>query len=78
MAQATTPRRVVHFGAYELDFATGELRKAGLRIKLQDQPFQVLAMLRYHSEPRSMRDGDVTPMTRDRNILASDEALFSH
>jgi eukaryotic-like serine/threonine-protein kinase len=45
MAQAATPRRVVHFGAYELEFGTGELRKAGLKIKLQDQPFQVLSML---------------------------------
>ena len=45
MAQAATPRRVVNFGVYELDFGTGELRKAGLKIKLQDQPFQVLAML---------------------------------
>jgi Tol biopolymer transport system component/DNA-binding winged helix-turn-helix (wHTH) protein len=45
MAQAATPRRVVHFGVYELDFGTGELRKAGLKIKLQDQPFQVLSML---------------------------------
>src|SRR3979490_1388959 len=45
MAQAPTHRRVVHFGVFELDFGTGELRKAGLKIKLQDQPFQVLAML---------------------------------
>jgi len=48
MAQAPTPRRVVHFGVFELDFGTGELRKAGLKIKLQDQPFQVLAMLLEH------------------------------
>ena len=33
------------FGAFELDSATGELRKAGIRIKLHSQPFQVLAML---------------------------------
>src|SRR5258708_38585811 len=48
MAQAPTPRRVVHFGVFELDFGTGELRKAGLKIKLQDQPFRVLAMLLEH------------------------------
>ena len=48
MAQAATPRRVVHFGAYDLDFGTGELRKGGLKIKLQDQPFQVLATLLEH------------------------------
>src|SRR6266850_4099460 len=48
MALAPTHRRVVHFGVFELDFGTGELRKAGLKIKLQDQPFQVLALLLEH------------------------------
>jgi len=45
MAPAATPRRIVRFGVYELNRDTGELRKGGLKIKLQDQPFQVLAML---------------------------------
>jgi Tol biopolymer transport system component/DNA-binding winged helix-turn-helix (wHTH) protein len=35
----------VRFGLFEVDFASGELRKRGLRVKLQDQPFQVLALL---------------------------------
>ena len=33
------------FGAYEADAATGELRRQGIRIKLNSQPFQVLLML---------------------------------
>lgn len=33
------------FGAFEIDLRTGELRKHGLKIKLQDQPFQVLRLL---------------------------------
>src|SRR6185503_10377996 len=37
--------RVIRFGVFEVDLRSGELRKNGLRIKLQDQPFQVLAML---------------------------------
>src|SRR6266849_6671102 len=37
--------RAVRFGAFEADLSSGELRKHGLRIKLQDQPFQILAML---------------------------------
>ena len=36
---------VVRFGAFELDLRTGELRKAGVRINLPDQPFQVLKTL---------------------------------
>jgi TolB-like protein/DNA-binding winged helix-turn-helix (wHTH) protein/Flp pilus assembly protein TadD len=33
------------FGVFELDVRAGELRKRGLRIRLQEQPFQVLAIL---------------------------------
>lgn len=33
------------FGVFELDLTTGELRKQGVKVKLQDQPLQVLAML---------------------------------
>jgi Tol biopolymer transport system component/DNA-binding winged helix-turn-helix (wHTH) protein len=36
---------VLRFGVFEVDLREGELRKSGLRIKLQDQPFQVLVML---------------------------------
>jgi DNA-binding winged helix-turn-helix (wHTH) protein len=41
---ATNPR-VVQFGLFELDLNARELRKSGLKIKLQEQPFQILAML---------------------------------
>jgi TolB-like protein/DNA-binding winged helix-turn-helix (wHTH) protein/Flp pilus assembly protein TadD len=36
------------FGVFELDLRTGELRKHGLRVRLQEQPFQLLAMLLEH------------------------------
>lgn len=35
----------IHFGVFELDARSGELRKAGTRIKLQDQPLKVLVAL---------------------------------
>ncbi|MGA3318672.1 MAG: winged helix-turn-helix domain-containing protein [Candidatus Korobacteraceae bacterium] len=37
--------RVFRFGAFEVNEATGELRKHGIRIKLHSQPFQILVML---------------------------------
>lgn len=37
--------RIVRFGAYEVDLAAGHIRKAGIRIKLQDRPFQILSVL---------------------------------
>jgi len=36
------------FGVFELDLRAGELRRHGLRVRLQEQPFQVLAMLLEH------------------------------
>jgi TolB-like protein/DNA-binding winged helix-turn-helix (wHTH) protein/Tfp pilus assembly protein PilF len=35
----------IRFGAFEADLASNELFKHGIRIKIQDQPFQILAML---------------------------------
>jgi len=37
--------QLLRFGIFEVDLAAGELRKNGIKIKLQEQPFQVLAML---------------------------------
>jgi serine/threonine protein kinase/Tol biopolymer transport system component len=39
------PRLHVVFGAFELDVRAGELRKHGVKIRLQEQPFRVLLML---------------------------------
>jgi TolB-like protein/DNA-binding winged helix-turn-helix (wHTH) protein/tetratricopeptide (TPR) repeat protein len=37
--------RKARFGAFEIDLRSGELRKHGIKIKLQNQPFQVLQLL---------------------------------
>src|SRR6516165_11022401 len=37
--------QVIHFATFEVDLQAQELRKAGLRLKLSGQPFQVLAIL---------------------------------
>ena len=36
---------ILQFGTFEVDVRSGELRKQGKRIKLQEQPFQVLVQL---------------------------------
>jgi TolB-like protein/DNA-binding winged helix-turn-helix (wHTH) protein/Tfp pilus assembly protein PilF len=43
--QTNDPPRFVRFGIFEVDLHAGRLTKHGLRLKLQEQPFQVLAML---------------------------------
>src|SRR5215470_14305262 len=48
MPSPTGTIRKARFGPYELDFRAGELRKNGYRIRLQDQPLQVLALLLEH------------------------------
>jgi len=46
---STPPRattgQIVRFGIYEANLSLGELRKNGAKIRLQEQPFQVLAVL---------------------------------
>jgi len=39
---------VFRFGAFEADLKAGELRKDGIRIKLQEQPFKILTLLLQH------------------------------
>src|SRR2546421_5985250 len=42
--QARSPG-ILRFGVFEVDLRAGELRKQGVRIKLQEQPFHVLTLL---------------------------------
>src|SRR5439155_21547672 len=45
MAPQIQASRFLQFGAFEVDLRAGELRESGARIKLQEQPFQILVML---------------------------------
>jgi DNA-binding winged helix-turn-helix (wHTH) protein len=45
MPPSSSESRLLRFGVFEVDLAAGELRKNGARIRLQEQPFQVLAAL---------------------------------
>jgi TolB-like protein/DNA-binding winged helix-turn-helix (wHTH) protein len=46
-----SPQSVVRFGSFEVNTATGELRKQGIRVKLHDKPLQLLlALLEYPGE----------------------------
>ena len=43
--QSSPAGRIVRFGVFEADLSAGELRKSGRRIRLQEQPFQILVLL---------------------------------
>jgi eukaryotic-like serine/threonine-protein kinase len=55
-------RRVIRFGTFEADSVTGELRKGGFRVNLQDQPFRLLLLL-------LERPGEVVARTELREKL---------
>src|SRR5438105_10578649 len=42
---ATSCSGILRFGIFEIDLQARELRKQGSRVKLQEQPFQVLTVL---------------------------------
>jgi Tol biopolymer transport system component/DNA-binding winged helix-turn-helix (wHTH) protein len=44
-SSANVDARTLRFGVFELDLRAGELRRSGMKVKLQEQPFQVLAQL---------------------------------
>src|SRR5438445_2793873 len=54
MEQLKASHGCVGFGVFEADLVARELRKNGVRVKLQDQPFQVLTIL-------LQRAGEVIP-----------------
>ena len=65
--------RISRFGVFELDLSTGELRKSGVKLRLQGQPIQVLTLL-------LERAGDVVTREELRQKLwASDTFVdFDH
>src|SRR6201987_5515556 len=48
MPAAQSLFRTRGFGVFEVDLRAAELRKHGVRIKLQEQPFQILSLLLDH------------------------------
>jgi DNA-binding winged helix-turn-helix (wHTH) protein len=56
MALEVQSTGILRFGVFEVDLRSGELRKQGVRVKLQDQPFQVLRRLLQHPGELVTRD----------------------
>ena len=45
MEAISQSHRTLRFGVFDVDFRTAELRKHGVRIRLEEQPFHILALL---------------------------------
>jgi TolB-like protein/DNA-binding winged helix-turn-helix (wHTH) protein/Tfp pilus assembly protein PilF len=65
--------RTMHFGVFEIDLKACELRKHGLRLKVSEQPFQVLSIL-------LEKPGEVVTREELRNRLWADDTFvdFDH
>jgi TolB-like protein/DNA-binding winged helix-turn-helix (wHTH) protein/Flp pilus assembly protein TadD len=63
----------LRFGVFEVDLRAGELRKHGVKLRLQEQPFQVLTML-------LERPGETVTRDELRNRLWTEETFvdFDH
>jgi DNA-binding winged helix-turn-helix (wHTH) protein len=46
--EQSSPSNIVRFAGYEADLRSGELRRQGNKIRLQEKPFQVLGVLLAH------------------------------
>ena len=44
-SQGSPSGGIARFGVFEVDLAAGELRRSGAKLRLQEQPFQLLALL---------------------------------
>ena len=62
------PASVVRFGTYEVSLHSGELRKSGLRIRIQQQPMKLLEIL-------LERPGEVVTREELRSRVWSDESF---
>jgi DNA-binding winged helix-turn-helix (wHTH) protein len=73
MPQPAPAPAILRFDVYALDLRAGELYKNGRKIKLQEQPFQILAMLLEHP-------GDVVTREEMRQRLWSGDTFvdFEH
>jgi TolB-like protein/Tfp pilus assembly protein PilF len=68
-----TTLQVSRFGPFEVDLRSRELKKGGVRVRLQEQPFQILTMLLEHA-------GDVVTREEIRDRLWPDGTFvdFEH
>src|ERR1700685_955358 len=67
--------RTVRFGAFEADLHSGEVRKSGSRIKIQDQPFKVLQILLEHPGVLVTREELQTRIWPNENFGDFDHAV---
>ncbi|MGD1082619.1 MAG: winged helix-turn-helix domain-containing protein, partial [Candidatus Sulfotelmatobacter sp.] len=67
--------RIICFGSFEVDLAEGRLTKVGIRIRLQEQPFQILALLLERPGQLVTREEIRQKLWSDETFVEFDDAL---
>jgi Tol biopolymer transport system component/DNA-binding winged helix-turn-helix (wHTH) protein len=75
-AQDTSPK-VVQFGVFELDLQRAELRKQGVKVKLQEQPLKVLQLLLENPGQIMSREQLRTHIWPANTFVEFDQGLYS-
>lgn len=75
MPDAESSHRTLRFGAFEVDLEAAELRKHGIRIKLQEQPYHILVLLLQHPEGLVTREELRHKLWPDHTFVDFDRSL---
>ena len=75
MAECSGSRGKYRFGVFEADLDAGELRKDGGRVRLQEQPFQVLGVLLERAGELVSREDISRRVWGERTFVEFDHAL---
>ncbi|MGA8438339.1 MAG: winged helix-turn-helix domain-containing protein [Candidatus Sulfotelmatobacter sp.] len=67
--------KIVRFGLFEVDIGEGKLTKSGTRIRLQEQPFRILALLLEHAGQLVTRDAIRQELWSHDTFVEFDRAL---
>src|SRR6202161_3348083 len=73
--ESPPPNSVVRFGTYEVSLQSGEVRKAGLRIRVQQQPMKLLEVLLEHPGEGVTREGLRSRVWPNESFGDFDQAL---
>jgi Tol biopolymer transport system component/DNA-binding winged helix-turn-helix (wHTH) protein len=68
-------RNAVRFGVFEIDLSSAELRKHGVKLRLQEQPFQVLAALLERPGEVVTREDLIHRLWADGTVVDYDRGL---
>ncbi len=66
---------LIGFGPFEVDTRSGELRRGAVRIRLQEQPFQILVILLEHAGEVVMREDLIGRLWPDNTFVDFDRGL---